>query len=625
MKPDSERFAARERAARVYFDYALTGIIETTRSGLIVNANPAAASISGFDAKVLRGMPLQSLVAPASSARLQRHVDLLLEQGISQTECRMLRHDGREIIVELASIQVDDDHYVHVFDDVTEARQAADELERARAAAEAANRAKGEFLSNISHEMRTPLAGIIGLAQLTLGTTLDAQQREFLGTINRLGANLLQIINDLLDTAKLESGRLDVENAPFDLHDLIGELAALRAQIKPGQQLDLGLHIAAGVPRQIIGDRLRLGQCVTNLVGNAIKFTPQGRVDLYADVVAPAEQGGGTLLRLVVEDTGIGIPADALGGLFAPFSQAETSTARRFGGTGLGLHITRELAQAMGGTLEVYSSVGQGSRFTLTLPLQTLTKALPAQTAGPAFDEVPQEFRGRRVLVAEDDTVNQMVITQWLGRAGISVQGAANGLAVLEHFAGGALDCELVFMDVQMPGLDGLEATRQLRASGQTVTIVGLSAGASAAEQQACLDAGMSDFLAKPLDLDELWGCLTRWLPPLDAQESTPSESVESRFLNDQNALAQARAAFRSSHHHDGQRLADLLSAGHIDAAARLAHQLRGSAATLGLQRLAALARALEQDLAGEAELSLLSARCADIHSELELACARFG
>jgi CheY-like chemotaxis protein len=228
-------------------------------------------------------------------------------------------------------------------------------------------------------------------------------------------------------------------------------------------------------------------------------------------------------------------------------------------------------------------------------------------------------------LVAEDDAVNRMVIEQWLGRAGISVQGVASGLAALEQFAGGALDCELVFMDVQMPGLDGLAATRRLRASGQTLPIVGLSAGASAAEQQACLDAGMSDFLAKPLDLDELWGCLTRWLPPFDEQANAPTESVESRFLNDQNALAQARAAFRSSHHHDGQRLADLLRSGHIGAAARLAHQLRGSAATLGLNHLAALARALEQDLAGEAELPLLSARCADIHSELELACARFG
>jgi len=624
MKPASGQFAARERAAQVYFDYALTGIIETTRSGLIGNANPAAASISGFDARALRGMQLQSLVAPASSARLQRHFDLLLEQGISQAECRMLRHDGHEIIVELASIQVDDDHFVHVFDDVTEARAAAAELERARAAAEAANRAKSEFLSNISHEMRTPLAGIIGLTQLTLGTTLDVQQHEFLGTINRLGKNLLQIINDLLDTAKIESGRLDVENAPFDLHDLIGELAALRAQIKPGQKLDLGLHIDAEVPRQIMGDRLRLGQCVTNLVGNAIKFTPQGRVDLYADVVEPTEQGGTTLLRLAVEDTGIGIPANALGSLFVPFSQAETSIARRFGGTGLGLHITRELAQAMGGTLDVYSSVGQGSRFTLTLPLQTLTGALPVQAAVPAFDEVPQEFRGRRVFVAEDDAVNQIVIKQWLGRAGISVRLVANGLAVLEQFGSGALDCELVLMDVQMPGLDGLAATRQLRASGQTLPIIGLSAGASPAEQQACLDAGMNDFLAKPLDLDELWGCLTRWLPPLDEQESAPTESVESRFLNDQNALARARTVFRRSHHNDGQRLADLLSTGHIDAAARLAHQLRGSAATLGLTHLAALAGALEQDLARATEIPLLSARCIDIGRELALACVSF-
>ena len=594
---------ASEQAARVYFDYALTGILETDRDWRVLRANPAAASITGRDVKVLYGSQLQALAGPASVARLERHLNLLREQGISQAELRVARADGREIVIELASIQVDDDHYGHVFDDVTEQRQATAEIERARIAAEEANRAKSDFLANVSHELRTPMNGIIGLSQLVLLTGLDARQRDFIGKIARSGQNLLRIINDLLDAARLEAGRMEFEQEPLLLAELFDELAGIRSQIPAGAPLELGFHVAPAVPPCLLGDRLRLGQCLTNLLGNAIKFTAAGRVDLQVDVAGDSDA---PMLRFCVSDTGIGIAADTLARLFAPFSQADAATARRYGGSGLGLHISRELARGMGGDLQAESSVGSGSRFTLTVPLQVAdaASAKMQDVAAAAFD-VPREFRGRRILVVEDDRVNQLVITQWLARAGIATTVAQNGHEVLEQIAAAAPD--LVLMDVQMPGMDGLEATRRLRELGHDLPIIGLSAGVSRAEQDACTAAGMHDFIAKPIDVDELWGCLTRWLRPVDASAAMPGEdSVEARFLNDGEALARARTVFLEDHGDDAARLRVLCASGDAAAIGRLAHGLKGAAATLGLDELAAMAQDLEAGASGPERAGML-------------------
>jgi PAS domain S-box-containing protein len=593
---------ASDQAARVYFDYALTGILETDRDWRVLRANPAAASITGRDVKVLCGSRLQELAGPASVARLERHLNLLREQGISQAELRVARSDGREIVIELASIQVDDDHYGHVFDDVTEQRQATAEIERARIAAEESNRAKSDFLANVSHELRTPMNGIIGLSQLVLLTELDARQRDFIGKIARSGQNLLRIINDLLDAARLESGRMEFEHEPFLLAELLDELAAIRSQVPAGTPLELGFHLAPEVPACLLGDRLRLGQCLTNLLGNAIKFTAAGRVDLHVDVTGDNDA---PTLRLCVADTGIGIPAEALARLFAPFSQADAATARRYGGSGLGLHISRELARGMGGDLQAESSVGSGSRFTLTLPLHAADAAGAKTPDAAAASDVPREFRGRRILVAEDDRVNQLVITQWLARAGIATTVAQNGQEVLEQVAAAAPD--LLLMDVQMPGMDGLEATRRLRSLGYDLPIIGFSAGVSRAEQDACMAAGMHDFIAKPIDVDELWGCLTRWLHPVEGADAKPDEdTVEARFLHDGEALARARTVFFEDHGDDAVRLRALCAGGDTAAIGRLAHGLKGAAATLGLNELAAMAQELEAGAGGPERAGVL-------------------
>lgn len=598
MNGDERSAPARRRdelAARAYFDYAVTGILETNGAWCIQRANPAAASLTGREQKVLLGLSLVDALAVTDAGRIGRHLALLAEQGIHQSELPARRSDGEAIVITLSSVQAGDDFFVHVFDDVTAARRATTELEEARAQAEAANRAKGEFLANVSHEIRTPLNGIIGLARIVLDSPLDPRQRDHLASILNSGTHLQRIINDLLDSAKLDAGRMSFDETPFAIAGLVDELGGLRALIPEGRPVTLEFAPAPDLPACVLGDRLRIVQCLTNLIGNAIKFTASGRITLAIE----RDPDGPDSLRFTVSDTGCGIAKEMLGRLFTPFSQADGSTARRFGGTGLGLHIARAMACGMGGDLRAESTLGLGSRFILTLPLRIAEGQAPAVPDSSAI-EVPTEFRGCRVVVAEDNPVNQSVILHWLSRAGILAAIAGDGAAVLDMIDRADFSADLVLMDVQMPGVDGLEATRQLRARGFTNPIVGLSAGASREEQDACLASGMSDFLPKPLDLDELWGCFTRWLPP--ARTAAPpaplaTETAIDRFLGDQRVLDRARMLFVANHGEDGLRLQAALAAADLPAMKQITHGLKGAVGTLGHGAVLEHCIALEQVL----------------------------
>lgn len=581
-------------AARIYFDYALTGIFESDGQGRIRRANPAASSILGRDVGKLVGASLSELVAERSTRRMRRHVDMLAEQGINHAEIEFVVGDGSIVVVELASIQAGDDLVIHVFDDVTEQRRAAADLQRARAEAEAANQAKTEFLANISHELRTPINGVLGLAQLARRSDSLEQQRDYLDRIVRSGQRLLQIVNDLLDAAKLESGRMDFERTPVAIADLLDDLAGIGAQAV-GKPVEIHYAVAPDVPTWILGDRLRIGQCLTNLLSNAIKFTQQGEVRLTVDLERRAK--GPVQLRFAVTDTGIGIAPDVLPRLFTQFSQADSSTARRFGGSGLGLKIAREFARAMGGELVAESVVGKGSRFTMTLGLQAVDPPLPDLSSEAWIEEVPTEFRGRRILVAEDDETNQLVIMNWLALAGIVAEVVGDGQQAIDRLAQ-APTPELILMDIQMPGLDGIEATRRLRQAGHRMPIIALSAGSRARDEQ-CLAAGMHDCLSKPLDIDELWGCLTRWLPPALAGDGQPvqQDSLEERFMRNQEALGRARQAFAAGHGADAQKLSQMYAQGDVPAMLRCAHGLRGAAALLGYDDTAHCAGEIEKAL----------------------------
>ncbi|MBL8938105.1 MAG: response regulator [Archangium sp.] len=374
-------------------------------------------------------------------------------------------------------------------------------LNQAREAAEAANREKSRFLAKVSHEIRTPLNGVLGTTELAMLDEVSLVTRERLATIHRSGGTLLALINDLLDHARVESGRFELQSAPFLPAQVVGEIVDLnraRAQAK-GLTLSAELEVPASL--RLLGDAVRLKQVLGNLVTNAIKFTPAGSI-----VVRVEGQAEGThhRLRLSVRDTGPGIDAADQSRLFLPFSQLSVDTS----GTGLGLAISRQLVEAMNGRLLLSSEVGKGSTFTLELLL--------AQTdLSPQHTPVSTEWRfSGRALVVDDNSINIGVASGLLSKLGLEVMTAGNGAEALEVLARDHFD--LVLMDLQMPVLDGLSATRAVRARGDATPIVALTANAMQEDLQACLDAGMTDCLTKPLRLPRLIELLLRVLPTTD-------------------------------------------------------------------------------------------------------------
>jgi signal transduction histidine kinase/ActR/RegA family two-component response regulator len=393
-------------------------------------------------------------------------------------------------------------------------RAAEREIATALVQAETADRTKSEFLANMSHEIRTPLNAILGFTDLMLDEAVEPEDLpDVLRTIKRNGEHLLKVISEILDLSKIESGQMTVERLPCDPADLVQEVLQLvRSRAEP-KRLQLLVQLEGPIPAQIMTDPTRLKQILLNLVGNAVKFTERGSVTVR---LCGHDTGR---LQFVVIDTGIGLTEEQRGCLFKAFSQGDTSMTRRFGGTGLGLVISQQLARLLGGEISVESQPGQGSRFTLTLEHADVptprhqTRPLPASVV---ISSVAPVLAGRRLLVAEDMPDNRRLIEFLLGKLQIECVLVEDGASAVETALSGA-GFDLILMDMQMPGLNGYEATRQLRERGCTLPIIALTANSSLADRDRCLDAGCDDHLGKPIQREQLHQMLTSWLVDVPA------------------------------------------------------------------------------------------------------------
>ncbi len=587
----------------------------SVRDGSFSYLNPAFESLTGFSREIWLGQAfLQLCLADDRPKAIAAIHQVVIGEGNRTFRLNVRTKSGEhcclEVELRLYHRSGSAPQILGVARDTTQHDRTERDLRAAKEAAEAASREKSEFLANMSHEIRTPLNGVIGMTGLLLETDLDPGQRDYVETIRTSGDTLLTLINDILDFSKIESGRLELENQPFNLRESISSNLDLVAAPAAEKGLVMACHFPDDLPERVIGDVTRFRQILVNLMSNGVKFTVKGRVDILVGWQRTGPDRAE--LEIQVKDTGVGIPEDRIDHIFEAFSQADASTTRRFGGTGLGLTISKHLTELMGGRIWVESEVGAGSTFHFTIQVRLAGASESAGQERPpaSIDRDLARKLPLRILVADDSVVNQKVARMFLERMGYRCDLAANGLEVLEALKRQPYD--VVLMDVQMPELDGLETTRRIRrdtAADKQPRIIAVTAGAMRGDREKCLAAGMDDYVSKPVQAEELQAALVRGsnLTFADLEKTPGEEPADSADLA---ALRRSQAGINLAVLIDLYRLRpqvmnDLVenflssAAGRVEAVKdavdrcdnealeRAAHSLKGSCGTLGAARMA--------------------------------------
>jgi PAS domain S-box-containing protein len=512
IKESEERF--RQLVESIHEFYWISNMAD----GRIIYASPSYEAIWGRSRQSLHDNPETFFLAINPEDRLaviEAFEALRVEGTEADEEFRITLPDGGERWIRAQAFPVRDERggrvrQAGVAEDITERKATQQALMEAKRSAEAANQSKTEFLTNISHELRTPLNGILGMLQLTRETRLKPEQADYIDTAISSSKVLLNVINDILNIAQIEAGRLALHKHPFSTSEVLETIYRFFRHTTEAKGVELSMDIEPGFPKTLVGDEVRIRQILFNLVGNSVKFTDQGHIRVHAGILPVSPRQGTVMVLLVIKDTGIGIPSEKIDYVFESFTQVDGTYTRQYQGTGLGLGIVRSLVRSMNGTITVDSEAGMGTTMYVTLQL-----ALPRDDERVAehIRPVLRERTGLAILVVEDDRVNQLAISRMLEKMGHFPTCVPNGEKALELLRGSTFDC--VFMDIQMPVMDGMEATRMIRtapalAGVASIPIIALTAHAMPADREAFLKAGMNDYVAKPVSFEQLAEVLSR-------------------------------------------------------------------------------------------------------------------